>query len=175
MSASVLVAYATRAGSTGEVADAITAALRETGFWPILQPMRSVESLHGVSAAILGVPLYMGHFPREFHHFIVRHHLKLATLRPWIFVLGPIRGEPADFEASRKQAMKQMARYDWLDPAEVHIFGGRWSAESLPFPFSALRRLPGSPLAKTPASDLRDWPAIHSWALQIAAQLKPAA
>ena len=40
MSASVLVAYATRYGSTQEVAEAVTATLRESGLEVDLQPLR---------------------------------------------------------------------------------------------------------------------------------------
>src|SRR6266700_5367071 len=69
MSALVLVAYATRGGSTGEVAQAIGAALEEAGVTAEVLPVSEVESLAGKTAVILGAPLYIGSFPREFHQF----------------------------------------------------------------------------------------------------------
>ena len=45
MSASVLVAYATRYGSTQEVAEAVAATLRERGLEVDVQPMRKVSGL----------------------------------------------------------------------------------------------------------------------------------
>ena len=46
-SKSILLAYATRFGSTQEVAEAITATLREAGIEVELQAMQDVESLDG--------------------------------------------------------------------------------------------------------------------------------
>lgn len=58
MSESVLVAYATRYGSTQEVAEAVAATLRERGLEVDIQPMRKVRALAGYSAVVLGAPLY---------------------------------------------------------------------------------------------------------------------
>ena len=95
-------------------------------------------------------------------------------MRPWCFVLGPMRHELKDFDAARQQSEKQLSRYLWLQPAELHIFGGRWSAETLPFPFGIVRRLPGNPFGKIPGEDIRDWAAIREWSFAIARQIRPA-
>ncbi len=175
MGASIVIAYATRAGSTAEVAESIDATLREFGLWADLMPVSRVESLQGTTALILGTPLYMGSFPKDFHKFAVRHRSWLEMRSPWCFVLGPTRTDTADFEAAQEQAAKQLARYSWIKPAEVKIFGGRWDSELLPFPFSLLRRLPLNPMKKIPGSDVRDWDAIREWAKAIAHQIKSAA
>jgi menaquinone-dependent protoporphyrinogen oxidase len=175
MPASVLIAYATRSGSTGEVAEAIGAVLRDAGLFADVAPAHEVLSLAGKSALILGAPLYVGRLPREFHAFVRLHRERLSSLRPWCFVLGPTRSRPEDFGAARAQAEKQLDRYAWLHPADLHIFGGRWNAQSIPFPFSVARHLPGNPLDKIPGSDLRDWTEIRQWASGIAHQLLPAA
>jgi menaquinone-dependent protoporphyrinogen oxidase len=175
VSYSVLVAYATRGGSTAEVAQAIAAALEEAGVTAQVLRVSEVDSLAGKSAVILGAPLYVGSFPREFHQFVRRHREALEPVRPWCFVLGPTRRETKDFDAARNQGMKQLGRYPWLRPADLHVFGGKWNMNSLPFPFSLIRRLPGNPLAKIPAEDIRDWAAIKEWATGIARQIKPAA
>jgi menaquinone-dependent protoporphyrinogen oxidase len=174
MPATVLVAYSTRSGSTGEVAEAIGASIREIGFVTDVMPMQHVVSLDG-RAVILGVPLYFGGFPKEFHQFVRLHREALERSLPWCFVLGPTRNEPADFEAARKQATKQFSRYPWFVPADVHVFGGRWDVTNLPFPFSIVRHVPGNPMAKIPASDVRDWSEIQEWAIGIARQIKSAA
>ena len=57
MSASVLVAYATRYGSTQEVAEAVAATLRERGLEVDIQPMREVRALDQYRAVVLGAPL----------------------------------------------------------------------------------------------------------------------
>lgn len=175
MSSPILVAYATRSGSTAEVAESIASALREAGLTVDLAPVHQVESLQGTTALILGAPLYIGKFPKDFHKFLVRHRSALTPLRTWCFVLGPTRPEPADFEQARKQAEREFALYSWLQLADLHVLGGRWDVKLLPFPFKLARWLPFCPLDKVPASDIRDWNAIHVWSLKIAAQIKHAA
>ena len=173
MSASILIAYSTRSGSTKEVAESIAATLRDAGFWPDVMPMHQVTSLEGRTAVILGAPLYIGSFPKELHQFFGRLREPLSAAHPWFFVLGPITEKPADFDMAHTQALKQLRRYPWFRPAELRVFGGRWSTANLPFPMSLLTRLPA--MKKVPASDVRDWAAIRTWTLGIAQQIKPAA
>lgn len=175
MPTAILIAYATRGGSTGEVAEAVGASLHDAGLMPDVLPMHQVESLEGRTAVILGAPLYVGRFPDEFHKFLARHRDALAKLRPWCFVLGPTRTEPADFEAARKQAEKQLGRYGWFHPAGLQIFGGKFDPGHMPFPFSLARHLPKFIVKEIPATDIRDWAAIREWALKVADQIKPAA
>lgn len=175
MPGSILVTYATRSGSTGEVAQAIGDALHAAGFAADVLPMRQVESLAGKTAVILGAPLYLGRFPRDFHRFLSLHRDALVLLRPCCFVLGPTRTQPADFDAARKQAEAELVRYPWFHPACLQVFGGKLDMDRLPFPFSLARRLPSFILKEIPAADIRDWTAIRQWASGIARQLKPAA
>ena len=175
MTAPVLVSYATRSGSTGEVAEAVGATLQSEGLSPEVLPMHAVESLTGRSFLILGAPLYIGRLPKEFHQFMALHGEGLRRLRPWLFILGPTRTVPADFEAARRQASRQLERYDWLQPAEVHVLGGRFDVRRMPKPFNLLNRLPLPALDKMPVSDIRDWVEIRAWARSVALQIKSAA
>jgi len=175
MLASVFVAYSSCSGSTAEVAQAIGASMRKSGLAVNVAPISQVDSVPRMAAVILGAPLYMGRFPKEFHRFLARQRAALEILKPWCFVLGPTRTNPGDFEAARHQAVKQLCRYDWFCPADVHVFGGRWDPKTLPFPFSLAARLPWLPLAKIPVADVRDWTEIDGWADGIARQIKPAA
>jgi menaquinone-dependent protoporphyrinogen oxidase len=175
MTASVLIAYASRGGSTAEIAQAMGAALHEAGLESEIVPVGEIGSISGKTTVILGAPLYVGRFPKEFYKFLVSNRAALAASRCWCFVVGPTRNEPEDFESARMQASKQLLRYGWFHPVDVHIFGGRWSLQGLPFPFSLALHLPGNPLAKIPPSDIRDWAAIHDWTMGIACQIAPAA
>ena len=175
MQTSALIAYSTRSGSTMEVAEAMGVSIREMGLPTDVMPMEQVVSLAGRSLVILGAPLYMGRFPKEFHHFVAVHRDVLESLRPWFFALGPTRAIPKDFDAARTQVQKQLHQYPWLRPIDLHIFGGRWDPKNLPFPFSLARHLPGHPLEKIPASDVRDWAGIREWAVGIARQINPSA
>ena len=42
------------------------------------------------------------------------------------------------------------------------------------YPDTLLAKLPASPLHKMPASDIRDWTAIRTWASNLVTQLQPA-
>ena len=56
--ASVLVAYATKYGSTREVAEAIASALIERGADAVARPAGEIRGLEGYSAVVLGTALY---------------------------------------------------------------------------------------------------------------------
>jgi menaquinone-dependent protoporphyrinogen oxidase len=173
----MLIAYVTRSGSTAEVAEALGVGLREAGLAVAVQPMTEVESIPVGDCVILGAALYVGHLPKEFHRFVVRYRDALAKLRPWIFILGPTENDPKHFESAGQQAEKELAKYPWLRPAEVRILGGKFDPRTLtlPFPMSLIMHLPANPMRKLPASDIRDWEGIRSWAKSIADSLKTAA
>ena len=70
MSNPVLVAYATRYGSTQEVADKIAATLRQSGLTVEVQPAKQVRTLDGYRAVVLGAPLYMSDWLKEARNFL---------------------------------------------------------------------------------------------------------
>jgi menaquinone-dependent protoporphyrinogen oxidase len=164
MSSSVLVGYATRYGSTQEVAEAVAATLRECSLQADVMPVRQVRALEGYRAVVLGAPLFMFRWHKDALRFLSRHRQSLAERPVAIFALGPTH-DPYDEEEwrdSRAQLDKELAKFPWLAPAALEIFGGKYDPAKLRFP---IKQLAG----KTPASDLRDWTAIRAWA----AGLKP--
>ena len=169
MSASILVAYATRYGSTQEVAEAIAATLRERGLEVDFSPMREVRTLDQYRAVVLGAPLYMFHWHKDAHHFLARHHEALMQRRVAIFALGPLHAEEKEFQEVRRQLDKELARYPWLTPEAIAIFGGKFDPQKLTFPYNMLPAM-----KNMPASDVRDWSAIRAWASERAAQFQPA-
>jgi menaquinone-dependent protoporphyrinogen IX oxidase len=64
---------------------------------------------------------------------------------------------------------KELAKFPWLIPAAIAIFGGTFDPEKLTFPHNLLPAL-----KNMPASDVRDWTAIRAWASNLAAQFQPA-
>lgn len=166
MSASVLVAYATRYGSTQEVAEAVAATLREHGLKVDLQPMREVRSLEGYRAVVLGAPLYMFHWHKDARRFLSRHCEALSERPVAIFALGPFtQGDEKEWQGSREQIAEELAKFPWLTPIAVEIFGGKFDPEKLSFFHKLFMR-------KLPATDLRDWTAIRAWASGLATKLR---
>lgn len=169
MPATVLIAYATRFGSTREVAEVVTGELRAAGIFCELVVMRQPPSTACYSAAVLGVPLYMGHLLKEFHRFVESNRDSLSKMPVWCFVLGPVENKPEQFAEARRQVDTQLMQHRWLRPVEVHVFGGCWDVRRMSFPMSLLRFLPAG---KIPTMDVRDWEAIRGWTREAAGQIR---
>lgn len=164
MSSLVLVGYATRYGSTQEVAEAVAATLRECGLEVDIQPMRKVSTLAGYTAVVLGAPLFMFRWHKDALRFLSRHREAIKERPVAVFALGPTHDpyDKKEWQDSRDQLDKVLAKFPWFKPATLEMFGGKYDPAYLRFP---LKMLAG----KEPASDLRDWTAIRAWA----ADLKP--
>ncbi len=165
----VLVAYATRYGSTQEVAEAVAATLRERGLAVDIKPMRQVRTLEGYHAVVLGAPIYMFHWHKDALQFLARHREALLPRPVAVFALGPFHAEEKEFQGAREQLDKELAKFPWLRPEAIAIFGGKFDPEKLTFPHNLVPAL-----KNMPASDIRDWTAIRAWASNLAAQFQPA-
>jgi menaquinone-dependent protoporphyrinogen oxidase len=119
MSASVLVGYATRYGSTQEVAEAIAAMLHENGLATICQPMSKVRSLEGFDALVLGAPLYMFRWHKDAKRFLSRHRQLLMARPVAVFALGPLHDDPKEWQDSRGYLDKELLKFPWLAPVAV--------------------------------------------------------
>ena len=172
MSDTILVAYATRYGSTQEVAQRVAATLRESGLEVALEPMRQVRTLEGYSAVVLGAPLYIGRWLKDMKRFLSRHREALAQRPVAIFTLGPTRKGEQEWQDVREQLDQEMAKCPWLAPVAAELFGGKYDPAKLRFPISLLATMPASPLHGMPASDLRDWTAIRAWASSLPPKLQ---
>lgn len=169
MSASLLVGYATRYNSTKEVADAIAAALCENGFTVDIQPLREVRTLAGYDAVVAGAPLYMFRWHKDALRFLSRHRKALIERPVAVFALGPTHDpyDKKEWQDSRTQINTALAKFPWLKPIALEMFGGRYDPAVLRFPIKMF-------IGDEPASDLRDWAVIRDWANQLAEKLVPA-
>ena len=172
MDGKVLVAYASKYGSTQEVADAIAETLRESGFEVDLQPMRKVRTLAGYAAVVLGAPLYFGLWHKDALNLLSRYEDALVQRPVVIFALGPNSHDEKEMQGSRAQLDKELAKFPWLTPVVIEVFGGKYPAK-LRLPESLIASLPASPLHGKPASDVRDWTAIRAWASSLAKKFQP--
>jgi menaquinone-dependent protoporphyrinogen oxidase len=172
MTAQVLVAFATKYGSTKEVAETIAETLRERGLTVELQPMRQVRALADYRAVVLGAPIYIGSLHKDAQQFLARHQETLSKRPTAIFALGPTREDKTEWEQVRTGLDQELAKVPWFKPIALALFGGKYDPAALRFPDSLLKILPASPLHNAPASDLRDWTAIRAWASDLAAKLQ---
>jgi menaquinone-dependent protoporphyrinogen oxidase len=163
MPTSVLVCYATRYGSTEEVAEAIAKTLHEHGIEVVVRSVLEVQNLDQYGAVVLGAPLYMFHLHKDALHFLARHHAALETRPVFIFALGPLHTDEKEFQGASQQLEKELAKFHWLAPKATKIFGGKFDPQTLKFPYNLF-------MGKQPASDVRDWAAIRTWASDLASQ-----
>jgi len=168
MPTKVLVTFATRYGSTQEVAEAIAAALRGQRLAVDLQPLREVRMIAGYSTVVLGAPLFMFHWHKDALRFLSRYRRALVERPVAVFALGPVHDphDEQEWQNSRAQLDKELVKFTWFKPVALELFGGKYDPAALRFPYSALA-------VKEPASDIRDWNAIRAWAATLAPKLDP--
>jgi menaquinone-dependent protoporphyrinogen oxidase len=158
---SILLAYATRFGSTQEVAETVASVLREAGIKVELQPMQEVRSLFGYDAVVMGAALYNTRWHQDAHQFLEKHQDALQQRLLAIFALGPVNSGEAAMRNSRRQLDKDLEKYPWLKPVALEMFAGKYDPAKLSFFYKFM-----------PARDLRDWEAIRTWASELAVQLE---
>ena len=168
MELTVLVTYATRYGSTEEVAKAVAETLSTSGLAVEVQPVRNVYSLERYRVVVLGIPIYMTRFHKDARRFLSAHRAALMKIPVALFVLGPVQSNEKDWTGARQQMEKELANFPWLSPIAQQLFGGRFDPAKLDFPFNLI-----PPIRKMPASDVRDWTAIRAWAGDLAMSLQP--
>jgi len=139
-----------------------------------LLPAREVRTLEGHEALVLGAPLYTAFWHKDAARCLSRHRDALAGMPVAIFALGPLHNTGQEWQGARDELDQAMAKFPWLTPVALEVFGGRYDPALLRFPDSLFAKLPASPLKQMPATDLRDWIAIRAWGSCLAAKFQPA-
>ncbi|HEV7566544.1 MAG TPA: flavodoxin domain-containing protein [Microbacteriaceae bacterium] len=153
-----LVVYASKHGSTEEVARAIGAHLRDAGRAVDIRDAAVVTNVQPYDAVVLGGSLYMGRWHAGAHGFL-RHYRAAVEERPLaVFALGSRTLDEHDVANSRQQLDNALEHLD-IHPTLVAVFGGVVEPGKLRFP-----------LNRIPRSDARDWTAIATWAGEVATQ-----
>jgi menaquinone-dependent protoporphyrinogen oxidase len=162
----VLVAYASKRGSTAEIAEAIAAELGQAGLEVDCRAVRDIGGLDRCDAVVLGSAVYVKRWQGDAKHFLRKHADELSELPFWVFSSGPV-GDPSKTpNPSWLEPPRIIDRAEQLGVRDHVVFGGRTPAE----PQGRLER---SMVENTEPEyrDRRDWDAIRSWAQQIAAEL----
>ena len=162
MATNVLVAYASKHGTTREVAESIARTLEERGLAVEVGEAKRVREVGRHDAFVVGGGLYMGRWHADARRLLRRHRDELAGMRVAVFAMGPDSLEDAKVAESRKQLERALADTPEIEPIAVGVFGGALEPEGWRFPFNHL-----------PAFDARDWEAIGRWAADLAGHLSP--
>jgi menaquinone-dependent protoporphyrinogen oxidase len=156
----ILVTYASKHGSTEEVAEVVAYRLREAGLSTHLVPAAEVEDLEGYDGVVIGTALYMGRVHHDARHLLKRFHRALASMPVAVYAMGPRTLEEREVAGSRKQLGWALSKVPDIEPVAVAIFGGVLHKADQPFPFNRM-----------PETDARDWDAIREWAEEVASVL----
>ena len=159
----ILIAVASRHGSTRGIADAIAQELASFGDTAIVRDSGEVTDLETYDAAVVGSAIYMGSWLPEARRFVQRNRDRLSTMPVWLFSSGPLG-------ASDPQPKNDPAQFEELIQASgacAHrIFVGKLDKNDLGFG----ERL-AVKMVKAPEGDFRDWETIRDWAREIASDL----
>jgi len=153
----ILVAFATRAGSTAEVAQEIGKQLIEAGYVVDVLAAPKVKDLTPYRAVILGSAVRIARVLPEAVKFMKQHSKALKTLPTAYFLVNLTMKE--DTPEHRAAAQGFAAPLCALkEPVSLGLFGGVFDPERL----TGLWRIFMSK-SDLPRGDFRDWAAIHSW------------
>lgn len=157
----VLVAFASKHGSTREVAQAIADELRAQGVETDLHEASNVGEIAGYDGVILGSAVYMGRWLEQARELVARHAVELAERPVWLFSSGPIGGKPLPEEAVDVSEIMETIR------ARAHqVLAGKLDKHKLGFGERAVVLA-----LRVPEGDFRDWELTRQWARGIATEL----
>lgn len=160
--ATILVAYASKHGSTREIAEVIAEQLRLAHLTVDLRDVAELKGVNGYDAVILGSAIYAGNWLSEAKRFAERHRAALSRLPLWLFSSGPLGDDPKPHEDPKKLA-------ESLGPVFVRdhrVFVGKLDEDTVGLGERLIMKA-----VRAPYGDFRDWDAIHNWAQDIAREL----
>lgn len=161
----VLIAYATKTGSTKEVAQKIAEVLGARGITVELREASGSARLEpgAWDGVIVGAPINGMRWLDEATRFVEANKSALAATKTAYFLLSVALAGKGAFASKVKSRLDPVSAV--VQPVMKGFFGGVMSAE----PPLILRLLFG--LSKDTPKDARDWKAIEAWAKEFASKL----
>lgn len=161
----VLVAVASKHGSTREIAEAIASELKAEKLTVDLQDAGDVKSVAGYDAVVFGSAIYGGSWLPDAKKFAEQFRADLAELPVWVFSSGPLGDEnPQPHHEPHLLA----APIGDVRLRDHRIFVGKLFFKELGFAERLIAKA-----VKAPEGDFRNWDEIRGWAREIAAELQP--
>jgi menaquinone-dependent protoporphyrinogen oxidase len=157
----ILVAYATRYGSTAEVAQAIGERLRQRGEAVDVYPVEEVTDVSGYRAVVVGSAIRIGQWLPAAVQFVEKHREALRAVPTAFFTVHLMALD--DSEASQQHRAAYLAPvHAIVTPQHEAFFAGKVDLRQLNLGERLMTRA-----VRSPVGDLRDWEAIHAWADQL--------
>jgi menaquinone-dependent protoporphyrinogen oxidase len=159
----VLVAYASRTGSTAEIAEAIGAQLSEAGLEVDVVACAQAPEAGDYDAVIIGSALYLKRWEKAALRYLHTQATELSSRPIWLFQSGPC-GADIDYTIDKTPgAVRRLAKQIGADSPKT--FGGRLEKAT------AVSRLGRWMATGALAGDFRDWETIRDWSTGISTRL----
>jgi menaquinone-dependent protoporphyrinogen oxidase len=161
----ILVAYASKHGSTAEIAQSIGQTLSENHHTVEVLPVETIKHLDNYEALILGSAVYAGRWMKEAVSFLRSH--QFIKLPIYLFSSGPIgNAEPHELldGYTIPEIVKDLTKD--LNIRNVQIFHGKIDLRKLSLAELMLFKSVGAQ-----SGDFRRWDAIKVWAQHISDEL----
>lgn len=169
----VLIVYATRNGSTQEVATFIGDALREAGLDVTIADADTVQDVTPYDAFVLGTGIYRGEWLPALRVFLRKFRADIGDkpIFAWMLCIRLLETDGQDY------VMAEYVPHHLLDGFNVQdiqpFLGKLLLAEvDLSDRWALSLRYEGNIDPTQVNADYRDWDAIRDWALRIAQQVK---
>ena len=167
----ILVTFASRAGSTEEVAEAIGNILADNGSKVDVLPVQEVDSLEPYRAVVAGSAIQNRQWLPEAHDFVEKHQIELSE-KPFAMFTLCMTLAMRDGEKYRHQVS------EWLNPVRRIIppvseglFAGVLDISKIPGFSDRLKFRLSVAFGVWSEGDHRDWEAINAWANDLYSQL----
>jgi menaquinone-dependent protoporphyrinogen oxidase len=157
----VLVAYASKYGSTGGVADAIGKELCDKGAAADVALIKNANNIGSYQGVIIGGAIYMGKWMSEAVDFVQKNKDTLCKVPVAYFLVCMTLSQPA--ENNRAKVLSYMdpilKAVPEIKPVGIGTFAGAMDYNNLSWISKKILKSKG-----TPEGDFRDWNDIRAWA-----------
>lgn len=164
----LLVTYASKYGSTAEIAEVIGKELQIRGHETEVKAVGDIDDMSGYDGFVIGSAVYAGRWMKPAAKFL-RSNQKLLANRPvWLFSSGPTGlGDPNEIMDGWNFPEDLEPLLETIKPNDIILFHGNVDLDKLNF---AERMIIKS--VKATVGDYRDWLVIRGWARKIDLDLK---
>lgn len=165
----ILVTYASKYGTTAEIAEKIAEVLRGSDLTISILPAAEVQDVSSYETVILGSGVYAGHWLKDAVTFLESNEKTLTTRSVWVFSSGPTgEGDPIEIMHSWRFPEAQQATLERINPKDITLFHGKIDMHALHLGDKLIIKA-----VRAKVGDFRDWEAISAWAKGIITELQP--
>jgi len=165
----ILVAYASRCGSTGGVADVIGRVLCEKGACVDVLHVKSVQDLMSYGAVVIGSAIHSDQWLSEASDFVIQNRNVLSRVPVAYFLTCLTLVHPT--EENRRKALGFLdplrSQVPDVIPVDTGLFAGVLDYDKLSFMVRMVMKAKMKEKG-VDEGDYRDWPSIRSWASSVA-------